>query len=92
MVIVLLRDGNVSHTAGATPEGPIADRLPASVPIDPSANFPSRAILSGTMLHLPDWSLIDLPEHERRIHEMFGIDCALNLPLMRGEESSACSC
>src|SRR5271163_3537064 len=49
MVIVLLRDGDVyMHTAGATPEGPIADLGPASVRIDPRANFPSRAILSGT--------------------------------------------
>jgi hypothetical protein len=32
------------------------------------------------MLHLPDWSHIDLPEHERNIHKMFGVNSALYLP------------
>ena len=38
------------------------------------------------MLHLPDWSQIDLPEHERRIHETFGVNSVLYLPLLRGDE------
>jgi GAF domain-containing protein len=84
MAFVLLREGDAYvHTAGATPEGPMADVAPERFPIDPSANFPSRAILAKTMLHLPDWSLIDLPQHERRIHETFGVSSALYLPLLR---------
>jgi len=87
MAFVLLREGDAYvHTAGATPEGPMADLAPERIPIDPSANFPSRAFLAKTMLHLPDWSLIDLPEHERHIHEMFGVNSVLYLPLLRGEE------
>src|SRR5438874_7347212 len=40
------------------------------------------------MLHIPDWSVIDLPEHERliherRIHKLLGINASLMLPLMR---------
>jgi two-component system, NtrC family, sensor kinase len=35
------------------------------------------------MLHLPDWSLIDLPEHELKIHKMYGVNSALYLPLLR---------
>ena len=69
--------------AGATPEGPLTDVAAANLPIDPSANFPSRAILDKKMLHLPDWSLIELPEHELNIHEMFGLNSALFLPLLR---------
>ncbi len=87
MAFVLLREGDAYvHTAGATPEGPMADLAPERIPIDASANFPSRAFLAKTMLHLPDWSQIDLPEHERRIHETFGVNSVLYLPLLRGDE------
>ena len=83
---VLLRDGDVYiHTAGATPQGPM-DLLPDRVPIDPSANFPSRAILARETLHLPDWSRIELPEHERNIRAAFGVNSALYLPLLREGE------
>ena len=64
----------------------MADLAPERIPIDPTANFPSRAFLAKTMLHLPDWSQIDLPEHERRIHETFGVNSVLYLPLLRGDE------
>jgi GAF domain-containing protein len=37
-------------------------------------------------LHLPDWSTIDLPAYERRIHETYGINSALYLPLVREGE------
>jgi GAF domain-containing protein len=87
IAFVLRCDGaTYSPAAVATPEGPMADRGPANLPIDPDANFPSRAIVGQRMLHLPDWSLIDLPEHERRIHELFGVNSALYLPLLRDGE------
>ena len=73
-----------SRVAMATPEGLLA--APANVPIDPNANFPSRAIVEKKTLHLPDWSLIDLPEHERFIHESFSVNSALYLPLLREAE------
>ena len=58
LVLVLLCDGaTYSHAAVASPEGPFEDDGPTNFPIDPSANFPSRAILDKKMLHLPDWSL-----------------------------------
>jgi signal transduction histidine kinase len=56
------------------------------VPIDPDTNFPSRAIVSKKNLHLPDWSTIDLPEHERHIREKYGINSALFLPLLLAGE------
>jgi GAF domain-containing protein len=87
LVFVLLCDGaTYSPAAVASPEGPLADVGPTNLPIDPSANFPSRAILDKKMLHLPDWSRIDLPEHERNIHKMFGVNSALYLPLLRDGE------
>jgi GAF domain-containing protein len=87
LVFVLLCDGaTFSPAAVASPEGPLADVGPTNLPIDRNANFPSRAILDKNMLHLPDWSLIDLPEHERIIHNKFGVNSALYLPLLREGE------
>jgi hypothetical protein len=90
MAVMLVRDGGVYvHTAAATPEGLMTDFAPEQFPIDASANFPSRAFLGKTMLHLPDWSQIDLPKHERWVHETFGIASALYWPLLRGDECIA---
>jgi GAF domain-containing protein len=87
LVLVLLCDGaTYSHAAVASPEGPFEDDGPTVFPIDPSANFPSRAIVDKKMLHLPDWSLIDLPEHELKIAKRFGVNSALHLPLLRRGE------
>ena len=87
LVLVLLCDGaTYSHAAVASPEGPFEDDGPTVFPIDPSANFPSRAIVDKKMLHLPDWSRIDLPEHELKIRKRFGVNSALHLPLLRGGE------
>jgi GAF domain-containing protein len=84
LVLVLLCKGaTYSHAAAATPEGPFADPGPTKFPIDPSANFPSRAIVDKKTLHLPDWSLIDLPQHELEIRKRFGVNSALYLPLLR---------
>ena len=87
LVFMLLCDGaTFSPAAVAAPEGPLADVGPTNLPIDSSANFPSRAILGKKMLHLPDWSRIDLPEHELKIHKMYGVNSALYLPLLRAGE------
>src|SRR5262249_38748574 len=87
LALVLLCDGaTYSHAAVASPEGPFVDQGPTNFPIDPSANFPSRAIVDKKMLHLPDWSLIDLPEHELKIRKRFGTNSALYLPLLRSGE------
>jgi GAF domain-containing protein len=85
--IMFMRDGaTLSPAAGASPEGLIFDLGPSKLSIDANANFPSRAIINKELLHLPDWSLIELPEHERNIHQMLGIASALYLPLLRNNE------
>ena len=71
--------------ARATPEGLQTVAMPPQR-IDPDANFPARAIVEKKTLHLPDWSLVDLPAHERWIHETFGIVSSLYLPLIRAGE------
>jgi len=84
LAFLLRRDGATFSIASiASAQGPVADRGPASVPVDPAHNFPSRAMLSGQMLHLPDWDTLELPPHEQQIRESFGVRAALYLPLMR---------
>ncbi|MBS1162876.1 MAG: hypothetical protein H6R03_772, partial [Burkholderiaceae bacterium] len=80
---VMRRDGSTfSAVAAATPDGPL-EGLPSGLPIDPRLNFPSRVIVEQRMLHLPDWSAIELPDFERAIGEKFGIQAALYLPMLR---------
>jgi GAF domain-containing protein len=71
--------------AMATPEGLPTD-LGARQPIDPGANLPSRAIIERKTQHIPDFSLVELPDYDRRVHEIYGINSALFLPLLRAGE------
>ena len=83
LAVLFLCDGNtITHAAAASPEGPYAD-LPMPFSLDPGVNFPSRAIVDKKMLHLPDWSLIDPPEHELKMQKMWGVKSSLYLPLLR---------
>ncbi|HEX7565111.1 MAG TPA: GAF domain-containing protein [Bradyrhizobium sp.] len=87
IAFVLRCDGaTFSPAAGAGPDGPLPDLGPTHLPIDPSANFPSRAIVEKKNVHLPDWSLTDLPEHERQMQALIGVNSALFLPLLREAE------
>ena len=84
---ILRCDGTTfAAVAAAGPEGTYRVFNPAPRPIDPEADFPSRAITTRRNLHLPDWSVIDLPEFERQIHQTRGYNSALFLPLLRGED------
>jgi GAF domain-containing protein/CheY-like chemotaxis protein len=84
---VLRTDGStVTPVAGANAAGRIFPLVAPSMPVDADHNFPSRAILSKSMLHLPDWSTLSLPPLEQEVHDKFGLRSALYLPLMRGEE------
>lgn len=71
-----------SQAALVGPDGSPIPLDPTVLPIDPEINFPSRTFVSRQNLHLPDWSAIDLPEHERGIHETYGINSSLFLPLL----------
>ncbi len=85
--LVLRTDGKTfSPVVGATPTGPMIDMGPSGIPVDPLQNFPSRAIVSKSALHLPDWSKIELPPHEQLIHETIGLKSALYVPLVRANE------
>ena len=38
------------------------------------------------MLHVSDWSAVELPPHEQVRHEQLGLNSALYLPLLRGDD------
>ncbi len=69
--------------ARCTREGLVPVIQSRHAPIDPGANFPSRAIVAKQTLYLPDWSEIELPEFERRIQRELGYNSAIYLPLIR---------
>jgi GAF domain-containing protein len=70
-----------SVVARASPEGQEPFIRPPE-PIDPAVNFPSRAIVTKEMVHLPDWSSVEKPEYERRVQNLFGIKSSLYLPVL----------
>jgi GAF domain-containing protein len=79
-------DGSFWTAAAAGPQGALPIIVSGKAPVDPDANFPSRAIVAKKSLHFPDWSAIELPEFERRIRESHGINSALYMPLLREGE------
>jgi GAF domain-containing protein/CheY-like chemotaxis protein len=88
---VLRRTGD-SFRLVAMYEGETLVRVPAEaafVPLDPEANFPSRVFATGQMLHIPDWSAIELTPHEDRVRASLKVESSLMLPLMRGTECIA---
>ena len=58
----------------------------------PKGNFPSQAMKSREVLHLPDWTVLDLPPFEQAIHEQVGIMSSLYLPFLRGKECLGLLC
>jgi len=87
LAFVMLTDGrNWWNAAVATPEGQLPVLLPGLFPVDAKASFPARAILAKAMLYLPDWSTIEVPEHQRRVRDAYGTNASLHLPFMREGE------
>ncbi|MFL6582853.1 MAG: GAF domain-containing protein [Burkholderiales bacterium] len=86
--VVLLRKGDrFSIVAKDIGEGPVdLPPNPEYSQINPEANFPSRVFLAKSMLHLPDWSTIQLPKDERQLQQRLRVQSSLMLPLMRDDE------
>jgi len=81
----LRREGDAFRLVAMSSSDP-AFTMPANprpIPIDPSGNFPSRVFVDKAMLHIPDWSAIELPPHERGVYESLGVRSSLMLPLLR---------
>ena len=87
LTVVVLRKGNEqSMVAGATRDRSPIGISPGTTAIDPADNFPSRVFATGRMLHLPDWTAVELPERERRIHASSGMTASLMVPMVRDGE------
>ena len=87
LTVVVLRKGNLqSMVAGATRDGSPIGISPGDVAIDPADNFPARVFATGRMLHLPDWTAIELPDRERRIRAASGMTASLMVPMVREGE------
>ena len=84
----LLRCDGKTYTpvVGVLKDGSPMKMVQSAEPVDPDANFPSRVIASKTILHLPDWSVIDLPKEQQRVYDKLGVRSSLYLPLLRDDE------
>ncbi len=71
---------------GVYRDGTPMKMVETDTPVDPGADFPSQAIVSKTILHIPDWSAVDLPERQQRVYEALGVRSSLHMPLLRGDE------
>ena len=85
-IVQIVSGDTYAPRAMATPAGlapvPGAQRMP----VDPDANFPSRAIAGKAVLHVRDWTAVELPPHEQLRHEQLGLNSTLYLPLLRGDD------
>ncbi len=86
MAIILVRHGDryAPSSRVATPQG-FQVIGQSEKPIDADLDFPSRVFLSRSMLHLPDWSAIELPAHEQRVRDLNDIASSLMLPMLRDD-------
>jgi GAF domain-containing protein len=85
--VIVLRHGDKHRAIAAFDNaGPSPIMVPDAVPIDQTRDLTSRAIVEKRMLHLPDWSAGELPEHERRIQAQTGCKASLYVPLVRQGE------
>jgi GAF domain-containing protein len=86
--VVLLRRDSDFTVAGYSAEAPAPSlhELPPEVrtaPLDREKNYPSRAILDGELVHVPDWEAGDVIEFERSVAKAYGIGSGVILPLLR---------
>ena len=86
--VVLMRAGDGLKLVSLHREGRAVDVAPDTplLPLDPEHNFPARVLLSDQALHLPDWSKLELPPHQREIQADLKIGSSLTLPLRRDGE------
>ncbi|MEE4187136.1 MAG: GAF domain-containing protein [Roseobacter sp.] len=87
IAITILRDPtHYWQVAVATPEGVKHPITQTRHLIDAAVNFPSRTIIEKQVLHVPDWSAVDLPSKDQQIHDAEGFMSSLYVPLLRGGE------
>ena len=88
MAVVFRVEGDkLRPVTAARPERLLFDtELTPPMPIDPDANFPSRAVISRQTLHVPDYFAPGAPEQQRYVRDRYGVASGLFLPLLRADE------
>ena len=88
--VALLRRAGNAFTSVAAHLDPSAGspgvHMPGLIPIDPTHNFPSRVFVSGQPLHIPDWSKVELTDHEQKVQTFSNCQASLMVPLLRDGE------
>jgi signal transduction histidine kinase/CheY-like chemotaxis protein len=85
-VALIKKNDRLSQVAVANSDGLVENPRQISVPVDPTHNLPSQAIMSRKVLHTPDWDTADLSEIDREIKERAGIKSTIMLPLVHGDD------
>ncbi|MFZ2653171.1 MAG: GAF domain-containing protein [Burkholderiaceae bacterium] len=84
---LLRREGDGFRVMSRAREGqPLAGPFATLTTLDAAANFPSQVMLSGEMLHVPDWLAVSLPAFEQTIQAAEGIRSAFMLPIVVGAQ------
>ncbi len=86
-VVMLAGPAEFEVVARATKEGLEDLKGEQHFPLnpDPASSFPAQVLHSRKVLHLPDWSTLDLPPFEQVTYERYGVRSSLTLPLMNGD-------
>ena len=85
-VALLRREGDAFTSVAANLDarlGPSNLHMHGLIPIDLAHNFPSQVFLGKQPLHIPDWSAIELTDHERQVQAFSHCQAALLVPLLR---------
>jgi GAF domain-containing protein len=75
-----------SPVVGAHKDGTSMKMDSSDMAVDPAANFPSRVMVTKTILHVPDWSAVDLTPQQQRVYDKLGVRSSLMLPLLRNDD------
>ena len=85
----LRRDSEALVQLSHATTGGAARSKSGAIPVDPQHNFPSRALVSKAPVHIPDWSAVELTDHEQVVYDKTGTRSSLFLPLLRGPDQEA---
>ncbi|MFK7751848.1 MAG: GAF domain-containing protein [Sedimentitalea sp.] len=84
---VTTTDGETFRTFASADENGLGDVVHTEDQIvDPTQNFPSRVIVSKEVIHLEDYTVLDLPPFEQDTYDTLGVRASLAIPLLRGGE------
>ncbi|WP_162798259.1 GAF domain-containing protein [Sulfitobacter sp. SK011] len=86
LAIALRTDGDFAwQEAVASPAGLDAEFTNTKLRMSEVDNVPSRSMLSGEIIHVPDWDTADFGEFDAAVRARHGFKSSLIVPMMRAE-------